>query len=169
MPLWGLLAALLMGAGLVVFVLSAIDRTRDHRVRANLLEPLGLLLMACGFFILVAKMMLRGWFWILQVPYQLVVGWVPYLNRVTSEVQPDPATVVSAVGCLVAVTVGLHLFLRWLATSAGRGWPWKRSVQVLLLVVLLFVSGLAVVGLVQQTGWLIRTPEPLVKDNRSLS
>ena len=32
-----------------------------------------------------------------------------------------------------------------------------------------FASGLAAVGLIQQTSWLIRTPEPLVKDNRRIS
>ena len=34
---------------------------------------------------------------------------------------------------------------------------------------LMFASGLAVTGLVQQTSWLIRTPEPLVRDANRIS
>src|SRR5205085_4286528 len=56
-------------------------------------------------------------------------------------------------------------FLRWLYAATGpepRRWPWRRTLLLVGLVVLMFVSGIAVTGMVHQTGWLVRSPEPLL-------
>lgn len=169
-PEWTILGGALMLAGLVPFGLSVRERVRGNRLRANLLEPFSLLLMACGFLILTFfAMVVRGWFWILEVPLALVTGWARYLWRVLNQMNPDAVAVASAAVCVVAVTAGAHLFLRRLVAGGNRPWPLKRTLQLLLLVGVLFASGLAVTGLVQQTGWLIRTPDPLVRDARSIS
>ncbi len=174
--LTALFAVFLMLMGLIAFGLSVADRVvrrgkeSDGRIpRASILEALGLLLGAVGLTILCVLLMASGWFWILQVPLQLAVGWLSYLMRVTDQVKPDPWSVASAVVCVVAAVFGTHVFLRWLASTASREWPMKRTLQVLLFVVMMFVVGLAFTGLVQQTGWLIRTPDSLVKDNRKIS
>lgn len=167
---WTILGGVLMLAGLVPFGLSIRERVRGNRLRANLLEPFSLFLMACGFFILTFFVLIvRGWFWILEVPFALLTGWARYLWRVLNQMNPDAVAVASAVVCVFAVAAGAHLFLRWLTATGARPWPLKRTLQLLLLVGVLFASGLAVTGLVQQTGWLIRTPDPLVKDARSIS
>ncbi|MDY3556486.1 DUF1559 domain-containing protein [Gemmata sp. JC717] len=49
--------------------------------------------------------------------------------------------------------------MRWLA---GGAWPWTRSLKCVALVVLIFVAGIAMVGVTHQTAWLVRSPEPLV-------
>jgi hypothetical protein len=170
------IAAVLMLLGLIGVALSVVDRaarrTQENGgkfVRASPLEALGLLLAALGLLALMIIVMIRGWFWLFQVPFHLMVGWLLYLDRVLREVRPDAATVASAIVCLVAASVGVHVFLRWLAAAWAVSWSAKRTLRLLLLVGLLFASGVAVVGMVQQTGWLIRTPEPLLKDNRQIS
>jgi hypothetical protein len=170
------ISVVLMLLGLVGVALSVMDRASRRTKekdgtfpRASLLEVLGLLLAALGLLALMIIVMIRGWIWLLQVPFHLMVGWLLYLDRVLREVEPDATAVVSAVVCIVAVACGSHYFLRWLATAWAVPWSMQRTLRLLLLVGLLFASGVAVVGLVQQTGWLIRTPEPLVKDNRQIS
>lgn len=173
---YAVIALGLLAVGLIPLALSVLIRIAcrhhnqiDRITRADLLEALGLLLLAGGTFILTFLGVARGQFWILEAPMKLAIGWAQYLDRIEKDVRPDFTHVASGVVCLVAFAVGAHLFLRWLARSVACEWPAKRTFQALVLVGLMFASGLAVVGLVQQTGWLIRTPEPLVKDNRSIS
>lgn len=172
---YALVAFCLLTVGLIPFGFSVLIRVaarRDKQInlltRADWLEVVGLLLLAGGVWIFAFLGMATGQFWMLEVPVRLATGWVAYLDRAERNVAPDLMHVASAVTCLVGTAIVAHLFLRWLAASAGHKWPAKRTFQVLVLVALMFASGLAVVGLVQQTSWLIRTPEPLVHDPRRL-
>ena len=87
--------------GLVSLALSVIDRVVQRAkengtiTRACLLEAFGLFLCSVGLLALSLLMMARGWFWILEVPYQLVVGWALYLGHVLPRVNPDAGSVVS--------------------------------------------------------------------------
>jgi hypothetical protein len=172
---YAIIGLALLTLGLIPLAISVTDRVvrrnkqTGRLTRADLLEAFGLFLMAAGVATLACLAVARGMFWILEAPMKLLIGWVQYLDRVEKDIRPDATHVVSALVCLVGTVVVAHLFFRSLATAASRAWPIKRTFQVLVVVVLMFVSGLAVVGLVQQTSWLIRTPEPLVKDNRSIS
>jgi prepilin-type N-terminal cleavage/methylation domain-containing protein len=101
---------------------------------------------------------------VLEVPITLVLGWTKYLWRVVPKLNPDPWTVGTAIVCLAGVIAGAHLFLRWLhrATQPGAPrWPLRRTLRLVGLVVLMFVAGIAVVGVIHQTSWLARSPEPL--------
>lgn len=108
--------------------------------------------------------------WLLEIPFTLALGWVAYIWRVIPKLNPDPWTVGTAIACLAGVTVGSHYFLRWVAGSESR-WPWKRTLRIVGLIVLMFVSGIAVVGMIHQTSWLVRSPEPLTihTGNRTMS
>jgi hypothetical protein len=111
--------------------------------------------------------------WIVETPFRfgvgLTIGWVPYLVRVIPQLRPDPWAVGTAIVCLLAVTAGMHAFLKWLyaATSAEpRRWPWNWTFKLVGLVVLIFVAGIAFTGMVHQTSWLVRSPEPLLRSSR---
>lgn len=119
--------------------------------------------------VLVSIGVMFGRFWVLEVPAYLAFGWAAYLERVIPAARPDAAALASGLVCFIASAVGMHVFLRWLAAAGAIPWSAKRTLQVLLLIAVLFASGIAVVGAVQQTGWLIRTPEPLAKDSRQFS
>lgn len=132
---------------------------------------------ACGLLIALAIVPLLLWCllpgdWIVQLPLTLVLGWAQFLWRVIPTLNPDPWTVGTGLACLVGVIVGAHLFLRWLhrATAAQPDvphWPLGRTLRCVGLVVLMFVAGIAVVGVIHQTGWLARSPEPLVERRRT--
>ncbi len=110
--------------------------------------------------------------WILQIPLVLAFGWPGYIARVIPQLSPDPWAVISGILCLATVTGGTHLCSLWLyaATDAQlegtvrRRWPLKWTGKIVGLVVLMFVAGIACTGLVQQTIWIIRSPEPWTKD-----
>jgi hypothetical protein len=107
---------------------------------------------------------------IVELPFRLAFGWVMYLVRVVPSWNPDPVAVGTAVVCLVGVAVGGHWFFRWLYKATGDGereWPWRWTRKVVALVVVMFVAGIAVTGLVHQTIWLVRSPEPLAGNGYS--
>lgn len=117
-----------------------------------------------GFFVLCA-----GFTWLLELPVKFALGWVPYLSRVLPQLRPDPWAVGTAVACLVGVTLGTHAFLKWLYAATSdepRRWRWKWSLQLVGLVVLVFGAGIAFTGVVHQTSWLVRSPEPLFRNSR---
>ncbi len=119
---------------------------------------------------------------IVEIPLTLAFGWPWYLKRVVPQLNPDPGAVAIAIGCLLGVVFGGHAFLRWVyAASSSQStpcpitdeptippaihrWPWKWTLQLVTLVVLMFVAGIAMTGTVHQTGWLIRSPEPHLGD-----
>ncbi len=119
------------------------------------------LLLLFGLFLACA-----GLQFVVELPLTVAFGWPWYLKRVVPQLKPDPWSIVSAVVCLVALVLGSHAFLKWLYAASStepRRWPWKRTFQLVGLVVLMFVSGIAVTGMIHQTGWLIRSREPLVE------
>jgi prepilin-type processing-associated H-X9-DG protein len=104
----------------------------------------------------------------------LAVGWIWYLGRAVPQVPVEWDGVLTAVVCLALLCGGLHLFCRWLYEAAPaaaaaeqtprRPWPFRWTAAVVGVVVLMFVAGVAVVGLTHQTAWLITSPEPLLRD-----
>jgi prepilin-type processing-associated H-X9-DG protein len=99
----------------------------------------------------------------------LVFGWIFYLGRVLPEVYISPAGAATLVVCLVGVSFGSHAFLWWLvrAIRGPESTPWraKWTAQLVAGILLMFVAGIAMTGVVHQTGWLITSPEPWVALN----
>ena len=54
---------------------------------------------------------------LVQVPFELVAGWIFFLMRVIPQVHIDASATLTAMLCLGGLIVGLHLFLRWLYNS----------------------------------------------------
>jgi hypothetical protein len=138
------------------------------------IEVLGVLLV-CLFLIV---SLCAGMLFVFEAPLTLAFGWPRYLWRVIPQLHPDPWSVLTGLVCFVGLTFGSHAFLRWLYGAWGtaeksesqeqkpRHWPWNRTLQLVGLVVLMFVSGIAVTVMIHQTGWLIQTPEPLLAGAR---
>jgi hypothetical protein len=100
-----------------------------------------------------------------QIVYYLAVGWFLYLNRVIPEIQVNWSGVATAVVCLALLAVGLHWFLRWLSSARApeaKPWPFRWTATILSVVVLVFVAGIAVVGITHQTAWIATSPEPII-------
>jgi hypothetical protein len=112
---------------------------------------------------------LAGCLFPFQILYYLAVGWAYYLYRIVPEVQVSWSGVATAAVCLALLAVGLHRFLGWLYTGRGeslaepaRQWPARWTAAMLGVVVLMFVSGIAAVGVTHQTAWLATSPEPIL-------
>ena len=112
-----------------------------------------------------------GAMWIVELPVQLAAGWVMFLGRVLPEMSVRPTAVVEAVLVLAALGVGLHLFMRWLwpqlrsQESSTQAWPVRWSVSILSLLVLLFLSTMATVGIGHHVGWLASGRAPLLESS----
>jgi hypothetical protein len=103
----------------------------------------------------------------LFLSWDLLFGWTAFLGRVAPQIIINLEGVAAAIICLVGLTIGLNAFLTWLyaqihasrapATPAPR-WHLRWTATILAVVVLMFVAGIAAVGLVHQWAWLRRTP-----------
>jgi prepilin-type N-terminal cleavage/methylation domain-containing protein len=138
------------------------DFTSESEVMRRGFTLRELLVVLAIIFVLIGLLLPSGKVWPFHVPFLLALGWIGYLWRVIPQLNPDPWTVGTAIACLVGVIVGSHLFLRWLAGRESP-WPLKRTLRCVGLIVLMFVAGIAVVGMIHQTSWLARSPEPLIQ------
>lgn len=71
---------------------------------------------------------------------------------------------VTGVICLAALSLGLHRLLGWLWKARLKAtlstWRLRWTMTILAMVVLMFVAGISVVGIVHQTIWIVTSPEP---------
>jgi hypothetical protein len=110
--------------------------------------------------------------WPAQVVGILGLGWAWFLARVIPDMTVDGAGVATALLTLAGLAFGLHLFLRWLSANlpqpqadAGisrRPWRMRWTSSIVGVVLLMFVAGIAAVGMTHQTTWLVTSPEPLI-------
>ena len=96
-----------------------------------------------------------------------MIGWVLFLYRVVPQAQIDAAGLATAGVRLVLFAAGTHAFLGWLYDQIQNAKPphghWKArwTVALVSVVVLMFVAGIATVGITHQTAWLLTSREPL--------
>lgn len=107
--------------------------------------------------------------------FYLVAGWVMFFARVLPNVAIDWLSVGLAVACLIILVCGLHCFCAWLSReiasrkaaldpiakqepSAVPAWKWQTTLSIVGIIVLMFVAGIAAVGVVHQLIWLRTRP-----------
>jgi hypothetical protein len=102
------------------------------------------------------------------------IGWWHVLARVMSLVEVSVGGVVTGILCAVMAIVALHSFARWLYAEArikkGRddwpaAWRWSWSVGLCAVVGMMFIAGLAGVGLFRTTSWFLETPQFVTRAN----
>ena len=97
---------------------------------------------------------------------KLFTGWVRYLARVVPRTALSSDGILTGVVCLVLLTFGLHAFLRWIYGEIRRedgqpaAWKFRWTSSIVLVVVLMFASGIAAVGIVHQSTWLLSSNRP---------
>jgi hypothetical protein len=101
-------------------------------------------LVFAGYIILACM----GGHWLVEVPLVIAGGWVFYLYRVLPQPSVSWPGVLTAAACLAGLAVGLHCLLRWLADARQtfRTWQARWTAAALGLVLLLFVAGIAALG-----------------------
>jgi hypothetical protein len=101
----------------------------------------------------------------LEFALALVFGWTSYLGRVVPRVAIHWPGVATVALCLALFAAGFHLFVRWLASElrrpeGGGRWRARWTAAVAGVFVLMFVAGLATVGIAHQAGWLLSSERP---------
>lgn len=97
----------------------------------------------------------------------LAAGWIGYLRRVLPDVQIVWPAVLTAAVCLAGVLILGHALASWLyreAAPAGlpaRRWKPRWTATAAALLVLMFASGIAAVGVTHQSAWLARSDKPM--------
>jgi hypothetical protein len=100
-----------------------------------------------GSLLLLAVLCTFGW-----GAEHLLLGWLYFPARVLPRMTVDPpAAIVGAAGVVLFVLV-LHATMRWLRPSTS--WSIGSTVALATLVLMLFVAGTAMVGVVHQAIWL---------------
>ena len=105
-----------------------------------------------------------------DMAFQLAFGWALFLHRVGPLITIDLLATMTALVCLVFLSVGLHLFLRWLygtirrakaGESSASRWRMRWTGMILALVFSMFVAGISAVGLSHQLVWLLSARESI--------
>lgn len=99
------------------------------------------------------------------VPWTILSGWIVVIGDVIPRMTWNWEMVTTGMVCLVVFIIGFHWFAGWLRGhhTTGARWPWRWTFSVTAGVVLMFVAGIAVIGLVHQSIWLAKTDEPMVR------
>ncbi len=110
----------------------------------------------------------------IELIFYLSAGWMIYLSRVLPQVRVDRSALFTAATCTVFLLAATHRFARWLyaetfGTTAGsesRKWRWRWSAGVVAGVMLMFVAGLATIGIAHQTIWLFSSDRAIINTGR---
>ena len=112
-----------------------------------------------------------GLTWPLEVLVFMGTGWARFLARVLPQVHLNGLALAEALVVLAVLAGGLHLFLgrlwrRWHEAMPGaRPWPVRWSASLVALLILLFGATMASVGMAHHVGWMVTSPEPLVRSS----
>lgn len=102
---------------------------------------------------------------LLGIPLQFVgvmlFGWIAYLGRVLPQITFNREIALDAAVALVLAVFGLHRMFSWWTTQRREGakWRFRWTLQIAAMVLLLFATSIAAVGIVHQVAWLCREPK----------
>lgn len=111
-------------------------------------------------------------------PFEFVLymafGWILYLYRVSSELRPDVASIATGLVALAIFTGGLHAFCRWLhaartlpaeTTQSHSHWKIRWTLSAVTILLMLFVAGIAMVGITHQIAWMGTADDPIIANS----
>lgn len=91
----------------------------------------------------------------------LGTGWLKYPIRLAEEREIDWPNTLLCVVCVFGFTFGVHFFGRWFAAHRQTTWSWKRTLKLVAILMLMFLAGIAAIGMTHEGVWLATTKEPL--------
>ncbi len=93
---------------------------------------------------------------LLEVPFHLLLGWAPYLAHVVPQAQVNVELLLCSLGALALGMVGLQYLMSRLC--APKRWTWRWTLTWCGILIVMFSTSIAAVGIVHQVGWLFRLP-----------
>ncbi len=121
-----------------------------------------------GVFAVLFVVASMGGGFLIEIPFRLAFGWIGFLLTNLEAMEPNGLLIAEAAGCAIAFGIGGHYFARWLwreMAPAGSGaWRAGWSIAGVGGVLLLFVAGIATIGITHQSAWLFTAKGPLLED-----
>ena len=99
-----------------------------------------------------------------------VFGWILFLKRVVPQIHVQWGSLIVALVYASLLITGAQWFLKWLyremrAPAAPPAWRLRWTFSGALIILLMFLAGMAAIGVAHQTAWLVNSPEPIFKQH----
>lgn len=112
---------------------------------------------------------LGGEQYMIEIPLRLATGWYGFLKLNLNAMQPNSTLIAEGVACTVLLAFGGHCFCRWLwarmAPEGSQAWRARWTLAGLGSILLLFVAGIATIGITHQAAWLFTMKGPVIIDS----
>lgn len=123
------------------------------------------------FLLLLALAFAGGGPMVFVMAWELIVGWLDFLQRTPPHIIPEWTSLMFVAGCAGATILGVHWFFGWLhghrtstATSAENSmstpWRWRWTLGISGVIGLVCLMAMGLVGIVHQAAWMIASDEP---------
>jgi prepilin-type processing-associated H-X9-DG protein len=88
----------------------------------------------------------------------LLTGWIPFLGRALTRLSPDWPSILVGGLAFAMFAICIHaLGFSMRRPAVGPRWRIRWTISIVVLVIVLFAAGIAVIGMVHQTAWLARS------------
>ncbi len=150
---------------------TADDAVPDNKAQPAPPNPNGALgCLIAVVVICVVGFALLGGSYVIELPVALVLGWGFYLFRVLPELEVSGAGVATFLVTLLLLAAGVHVAAQWWLQRSrpddeSPAWTPSQTARLVCLVCLAFAAAIGITGVVHQTGWLLNSPEPIVKSS----
>ena len=101
-------------------------------------------------------LILQNPFSLLEIPLRVLFGWLFYLIEVIPRTQINIELLLCSLGALLLGMAGMQWLMSRLRTA--NRWPWRWTLTWCGILIVMFSTSIAAVGLVHQVGWLFRLP-----------
>lgn len=139
---------------------TSAEPARRRWYRPTLLE----LLIAGGTVFILAALGAEDY--LIDIPKALLFGWYGFMKSNAQAMQPNGLLIAEGIACTIILAVGAHYFCRWLwrhmAPEGSDAWRVRWTVTGLGSVLLLFVAGIATIGITHQAAWLFTMKGPAI-------
>jgi hypothetical protein len=96
---------------------------------------------------------------LIQICAMVCFGWIGFVQRVLPEWRWSSSAIISFIVLASALLFGAHIFLRRVYKNFrpdAPAWPYRLTLRFAALVIIIFLTGIATIGVVHQTAWLFR-------------
>lgn len=121
-----------------------------------------------ALFLLLLFLLAGGAFFLLQVPWVLLTGWLSFLRETLPAVQADIPQVLTAWLALALLLGGVQFCgSRILASRGGHPETWKLrwSITITATLLLSFTAGISLVGVVHHLAWMTLGKDPVLENS----
>lgn len=111
------------------------------------------------FFVVIP---VSGLIFIIQIPQDLVFGWIKFLAEVLPNITIQPVMILSGIGAIFILTLGVHQFLVWFYKNYQTApqdelplhpWHIRWTLASVAIFMLMFLTSIAITGVIHQVTW----------------